>query len=1038
MSELLNLAEYKQQLTEQISNLDLSDYELPNDFKRQFHNFGEYKIEEYYKYTIKVSSKKSVCYIPNQWVFIAAICSKYCIELKKYKQKLQSLGITDEDFESCHPSSSDKLIPDEHRTNEYVSKKAADLLNSYDGDDKDFLISFLWDYDSWGGGKNIKRDNDFTISPCLNVANSINASSSLIGDLAKAIGDDNNLYDSLINSAEMDKIRKGVQIVKNELVRERLAASFLKMAMKTTLDLDKNLSGLEKTGKYKVTRKNLKIDGFWIGRDKNQPPTRDSDIYPDVSWSFNNKEYVLNVEITPKDMEEIFFPAYNDAYQRQLFMEKDLNGDYVLYKIIKPQQQIDLISLYPLQQIFYGAPGTGKSHEIKEKTKGDDSVIRTTFHPDSDYSTFVGCYKPTMGDPKPIYGFDATGKTVKVEDPKGTIINERKIEYEFVPQAFTKAYVQAWKKMCNINHIKSIPIGASVVGNAKSPYEKTDFIGTNSSFNYKEKGAKLTDDEKEALVKVDNFDFPFDGIHSFGELHDELTVIVTDKPTEEQSDRYYKEITLSAKQIRELYRLFIENRDTFGFLESILSKILQELNWSWHPDLDKLKDYNGNDITIEVREGHQLLGLYDSATKTVYLFKNNIRGDIGLLRAVYIHEMFHAYFHSQELYIPEIEEPIVECCALCFLELFDNKICETYKVSVKRKQQSSAICYYGFGVVLFEHRSLDWMKLYQNGLNNVDASSSIVKEYTNKYSPVYPFDDEQKTMDLLYNILNPQSNTKQDKSAQFLIIEEINRGNCAQIFGDLFQLLDRNEYGYSEYPIVADDDLKKVLAEEFKNLNLDALKQEIDAVFKENYPNGITDKILNGKLLVLPKNFYIWATMNTSDQSLFPIDSAFKRRWEWKYMPIGYKNKDWTIKIGEKEYKWVDFQRTINDKIYSVDNSEDKQLGDFFVDANRTSTIITADTLLNKILFYIWNDVCKDDPDQIFRWKDYKDDKEKSIRFSDFFDNDRDKKLQGLMCFLEVNAIGESEETNETEPSLTTEESETSESLAEKDDEVTP
>ncbi len=692
----------------------------------------------------------------------------------------------------------------------------------------------------------------------------------------------------------------------------------------------------------------------------------------------------------------------------------------------------------PLQQIFYGAPGTGKSHEIKEKTKGDDSVIRTTFHPDSDYSTFVGCYKPTMGNPKPIYGFDATGKTVKVEDPKGTIIKERKIEYEFVPQAFTKAYVQAWKKMCNINHIKSIPVGASVVGNAKSPYEKTDFIGTNSSFNYKEKGAKLTDDEKEALVKVDNFDFPFDGIHSFGELHDELTVIVTDKPTEEQSDRYYKEITLSAEQIRELYRLFIENRDTFGFLESILSKILLKLKWSWHPDLDKLKDYNGNDITIEVRESNQLLGLYDSETKMVYLFKNNIRGNIDLLRAVYIHEMFHAYFHSQELYIPEIEEPIVECCALCFLELFDNKICETYKASVKRKQQSSAICYYGFGSVLFEHRNLDWMKLYQNGLNNVDASSSIVKEYTNKFSPIYPFDDEQKTMDLLYNILTPQSNTKQDKSAQFLIIEEINRGNCAQIFGDLFQLLDRNEYDYSEYPIVADDDLKKVLAEEFKNLNLDALKQEIDAVFKENYPNGITDKILNGELLVLPKNLYIWATMNTSDQSLFPIDSAFKRRWEWKYMPIGYKNKDWTIKIGEKEYKWVDFQRTINDKIYSVDNSEDKQLGDFFVDANRTGTNISADTLLNKILFYIWNDVCKDDPDQIFRWKDYKDDKEKSIRFSDFFDNDRDKKLQGLMCFLKVNAIGESEETNETEPSLTTEESEMSENSVEKDDEVTP
>lgn len=151
--------------------------------------------------------------------------------------------------------------------------------------------------------------------------------------------------------------------------------------------------------------------------------------------------------------------------------------------------------------------------------------------------------------------------------------------------------------------------------------------------------------------------------------------------------------------------------------------------------------------------------------------------------------------------------------------------------------------------------------------------------------------------------------------------------------------------------------------------------------------------------------------MNTSDQSLFPIDSAFKRRWEWKYIPIGYKNEDWVIKIGDKTYKWVDFQHEINNRIYSIDNSEDKLLGDFFVDANRTGKIISADTLLNKVLFYIWNDVCKDDPDQIFRWIDYKDKKEKSIRFSDFFTDDKDKKLQGLMSFLlGIKAEGETEE----------------------------
>lgn len=224
----------------------------------------------------------------------------------------------------------------------------------------------------------------------------------------------------------------------------------------------------------------------------------------------------------------------------------------------------------------------------------------------------------------------------------------------------------------------------------------------------------------------------------------------------------------------------------------------------------------------------------------------------------------------------------------------------------------------------------------------------------------------------------------------FLVIEEINRGNCAQIFGDLFQLLDRDNEGYSEYPIKADRDLAKYLSG------------------KDEYGNDVLvnkDGIKDGKLK-LPKNLYIWATMNTSDQSLFPIDSAFKRRWDWIYMPIGYKNNNWTIEIGEKKYNWVEFQHKINESIYAVDNSEDKQLGDYFVNADRTGNKISADTFLNKILFYIWNDVCKDDPDQIFQWID--DKQTKSIKFSEFFEGDRDTKLQGFMAFHKVPAIGES------------------------------
>ena len=125
----------------------------------------------------------------------------------------------------------------------------------------------------------------------------------------------------------------------------------------------------------------------------------------------------------------------------------------------------------------------------------------------------------------------------------------------------------------------------------------------------------------------------------------------------------------------------------------------------------------------------------------------------------------------------------------------------------------------------------------------------------------------------------------------FLVIEEINRGNCAQIFGDLFQLLDRKD-GVSEYPVDADTSLA-----EFLHSELTKAKR-----------SDIPEEVMSGKKLILPSNLFIWATMNTSDQSLFPIDSAFKRRWDWKYLPIENAEKGWTIRVNGHEYDWYEFE----------------------------------------------------------------------------------------------------------------------------------
>lgn len=248
-----------------------------------------------------------------------------------------------------------------------------------------------------------------------------------------------------------------------------------------------------------------------------------------------------------------------------------------------------------------------------------------------------------------------------------------------------------------------------------------------------------------------------------------------------------------------------------------------------------------------------------------------------------------------------------------------------------------------------------------------------------------------------------------------LVIEEINRGNCAQVFGDIFQLLDRSDDGWSTYPIKADTDI----AEHLKELRIQGYSASMNKRFgldkegKDRYP----DRDWFG-FMALPPNMSILATMNTSDQSLFPIDSAFKRRWDWKYIKIkkGKKENDeelgWNIQIKDANgepvkiidenttLSWWNFIQKVNEIIASMTSSADKQLGYFFCKpsekANETDekpTIITADTLVGKVIFYLWNDVFKDygfEDASLFTYQEEKNGKktEKDLAFADFYDEE--------------------------------------------------
>lgn len=236
----------------------------------------------------------------------------------------------------------------------------------------------------------------------------------------------------------------------------------------------------------------------------------------------------------------------------------------------------------------------------------------------------------------------------------------------------------------------------------------------------------------------------------------------------------------------------------------------------------------------------------------------------------------------------------------------------------------------------------------------------------------------------------------------YLVIEEINRGNCAQIFGDIFQLLDRKD-GHSDYPIDIDSDFASYIKEQLSNV-----KQADGAI--DNYWNDYKNKIQEWTSseqgeeqtdddfckIALPPNFNILATMNTSDQSLFPMDSAFKRRFDWEYVPIKDErdetcSAEWNadqfmISVGNSRYNWLDFLKGANKNILYVTRSEDKQMGEFFIKPKNENNIITLEEFRSKVLFYLWDSVYKDEMDnseaKIFKFKKSENGQEVDVKYS--------------------------------------------------------
>ena len=573
------------------------------------------------------------------------------------------------------------------------------------------------------------------------------------------------------------------------------------------------------------------------------------------------------------------------------------------------------------QIIFYGAPGTGKSFEVNKRVESllagmseeerEKHKFRTTFHPDSDYASFVGCYKPMK------------------EETSSQLLNSGK------------------KDNGNLTE-------AELITELKTAINSTNNIKTYNWFRF---GIDYYYSLKNYLeVKGNNLHNLVNKAMNFGGKSFSQDTFIS------VGMQFYEDVQLIGSSKSKITYSFVPQVFTNAYVAAWKAYVKPKVSPSKPIVKINSESYTLNAIIDTGPKGEAVkytkVSLQEKPT-----FEKRVKGCWNKLDAEPNADIKNILPQAAVCNWYKKNKPNIQSADNCWDE-FLNDLDGGNIISSKASEDGSQT--YSFSlkeekieIITNANAYKDTIKGIYDNYNDNTSDTSIQKAIAKKL-----IDDGKDDFDLAWNklkneIINNPSQSSNiaslDSMSQFLIIEEINRGNCAQVFGDLFQLLDRNGEGLSEYDIDADADLEEYI------------RKELEGCDGSKFPKGVKE----GKKLVLPPNLYIWATMNTSDQSLFPMDSAFKRRWSWKYVPIDYSHKDsskFEIDLGDEKYSWPNFLRKINEEIKNLTYSEDKQMGNFFIKHS-----IGLDEFRDKVMFYLWSEIGKENykaKDAIFFYND--------------------------------------------------------------------
>lgn len=888
---------------------------------------------EYLKSTAIITTSAGLkIYLPNQWFVLATYPVELIKEIIKYRNYTEKVidGNADAFIGSNGKILEKKEIYKNLKSTDGIdfSEKFKQIMKKYLldlGQQEDIanrncglLYKFVSNDKWWLGGKGIERTNDFYVSPILSVLNLVNASQSYVATITYAYVNDKNLYAELSTITESDEVYSE----SNENEYQRAAKIIQDYVSETGFEIPYNKSDIESA-----------IREF---QEKFSPEKlaaiNDEELLKSLFYTIGDNTEALCcwLEHNSECREYFGSIAGGSAYKFGLFQKKD-TGEWMTGSPQKPEvltEEQALETGKKIRDALVKGVEIVKNRELKDLSdfeKLDDDLKQTI---GEQYYNLVWFHKYfSLICPDKLSGFHSTDWQTHVlrclrinpsEKYYARSAQLAKIE-NYAGMYYREFFSVVFEEFGGIKHFVRI-------------------------------GTK--DDEKNYAAEWQQKSVVGIGWRAIGSLHDYVAGDGIDKDaiTEKMMEEYYHDDKKTAsRKAGELARFYKTNADTVfvAMNGEKLIAFVDDIGEYFYDASTAMSHMKSGKWHKKFTEGETLPDKSEGKLTSCYQLTNN--ENLMFLYEKYYYENEN---DSEELDDSEVEETYMPL---------------VFNTGIKTKYERNRIVFGAPGTGKSYGLKKDCEDLMQ-GTDNFERVTFhpdySYSQFVGTYKPVMGADEKIKYafvpgpfMRVYVDAL--KSGRTENPQPYLLLIEEINRAKVAAVFGDVFQLLDRDDDGVSEYEIQASEDIRKYLA---SKLGGDP----------ENYQK-----------IRIPNNMFIWSTMNSADQGVFPMDTAFKRRWNFEYLGINENEEEISGKgkvmlAGSDEpVEWNILRRAINDKMSSEQFkiNEDKLMGPFFLskrilESDENGMIINPekfmDAFKSKVIMYLYEDAVKQGKHRFF------------------------------------------------------------------------